>query len=485
MLPLILFGQGINSFWIMGHDAGAGPGFGTTNIDFSQNPTSIYQFDRPMNFWRTNASISDTLGNLQFYSNGIYIANRFDDTLFNGTNFNTGSGTTVWVNDGMPIPQGLLIIPSPSNNNQYYVFSQSVNVYSNHLLPTRLTCSLLDMTLDSGKGGLLWKNVTKVNSPLGVGFQTACKHANGRDWWVTVHKYLTGGIYKLLITPQGISSPVLQNIAHTTDSIDGGQAVYSPNGTKYAIYDVINYLQIFDFDRCTGMFSNPLFLKIQDSASCGGVAFSPNSRYLYVSSTRYIYQFDMQASDILASKTTVAVWDSSYIPSVPFATTFAHMQLAPDGKIYFNSCNGTNILHVINYPDSAGLNCDVCQHCVSLPTYISFTIPNFPNYFLGADSGSVCDTLQLGIPKAELKTQSESVSVFPNPAQDYLQVNYTPNNYVKTLQIIDVNGKVILDRKLAQYSQLASIDASKFLAGIYLCKTIYRDKSVTCKFVKE
>lgn len=41
-----------------------------------------------------------------------------------------------------------------------------------------------------------------------------------------------------------------------------------------------------------------------------GVAVSPNDRYLYVSSWIYMYQFDLWASNITASKDIVAVYDN-------------------------------------------------------------------------------------------------------------------------------------------------------------------------------
>ncbi|MCB0548394.1 MAG: PKD domain-containing protein [Phaeodactylibacter sp.] len=130
-----------------------------------------------------------------------------------------------------------------------------------------------------------------------------------------------------------------------------------------------------------------------DSAWSGGVAISPNSRFLYVSSFKNVYQYDLWAEDIPASKDTVAVWDGFMVPPV-FATTFFLMQLGPDGKIYINSNNAVPYLHVINNPDLPGDSCDVCQHCVALPSWNSFSLPNFPNYRLGHLQGSPCDTLR-------------------------------------------------------------------------------------------
>ena len=93
-----------------------------------------------------------------------------------------------------------------------------------------------------------------------------------------------------------------------------------------------------------------------------------------------------------SSQITVAVKDSIDSPNPPFATTFYLAQLASDEYIYI--CNGkrTNKLHRIHNLNDQGLSCNVCLNSISMPTYNAFAIPNLPNYFLGAVSGSICDT---------------------------------------------------------------------------------------------
>lgn len=77
------------------------------------------------------------------------------------------------------------------------------------------------------------------------------------------------------------------------------------------------------------------------------VAFSPNGRYVYVSSVFNVYQFDTEAADVAASMVHIAEWDSTYSPFPPLATLFDIAQLAPDGKIYISTGNSTDKLHVI------------------------------------------------------------------------------------------------------------------------------------------
>jgi len=482
LIPALTFSQGRNNFWLSGYnDSGTGTLFGTTNIDFNFPVPFIYKQNRPMNFFQTFSSMSDTSGNLLFYTNGVYVSNQNDDTLYNGNNFNSGALTDAYETSGLTIPQGTLIIPSPNSNTQYYLFSLSAEPVTNSVQPVRLTCSLLDMNLDGGLGGLIWKDSTIINDTLSFGLLTACKHGNGRDWWISISQYQTGCIYQLLITPSGISSPALQCIGQPTGDSDGnGQAVYSPDGNKFAIYDTYNYLQICDFDRCTGIYSNPLFMQINDTSIAGGAAFAPGSRYLYASSTNYIYQFDMLASNILNSKTTIATFDGFTDSVPPFYTYFYLSQLAPDGKIYLNTLNGSHYLHVINQPDSAGTLCDVQQHSITLPTYNRFTIPNFPNYSLSNWQGSVCDSLQVGIEQYDIL--QHEILIYPNPAKDKLFIK-TSNVKENTFYLMNAIGQILLILK--NQTTYTSIDLSQFPKGIYLLKYQNDKMTVTKKIAKQ
>ena len=157
--------------------------------------------------------------------------------------------------------------------------------------------------------------------------------------------------------------------------------------------EVGHFIDIFNFDRCTGELNSLVQIAMQDSAWSGGAAISPNSRYLYIPSFEVVYQYDLWAPDIEASRDTVAVWDG-FSEDGFFSTTFYLAQLAPDGKIYINSNNSVSYLHVIEQPDLPGDSCQVCQHCVDLPTKNSFSLPNFPNYRLSHLEGSPCDTLR-------------------------------------------------------------------------------------------
>ncbi len=138
----------------------------------------------------------------------------------------------------------------------------------------------------------------------------------------------------------------------------------------------------------------------------GGAAISQNSRFLYIPSNTYIYQFDLWADDIEESKDTVAVYDGYWNP---FPTTFFLAQLARDGKIYISSTNGVLSMAVIENPNEKGLACNVRQHSIHLPVYYAFGIPTFPNHRLGPLDGSPCDTLGINnIPLSNFRTDQDT-----------------------------------------------------------------------------
>ncbi|MCB9294600.1 MAG: PKD domain-containing protein [Lewinellaceae bacterium] len=192
-----------------------------------------------------------------------------------------------------------------------------------------------------------------------------------------------------------------------------GQALFSPDGTKHIRYNGISdqegeYTTIYDFDRCTGELSNFRQFNYPQGGPAGGAAFSKNSRYLYTTSSIYIYQYDLWADDIEASRTLIAEYDG-YLNFLP--TTFYQAQLGPDGKIYICASNGVRSLHVIHNPDAACPACGVEQHGIALPTYNAFSIPNQPNYRLGPIDGSPCDTLGIdNIPLARWRYSQDTLA---------------------------------------------------------------------------
>ena len=473
-----VFGQntGIDKKWLFGIGCCSGY-FQSMELDFSSGNLSISVVPRQMNFDVTIGMISNGNNDILFYSNGIYVANALNDTMQNGSGLNPSAYTSSQATYGLHLPQANLVIPFPGDSTKYYLFHETLEV----TIPARtfyLYYSVIDMSLNTGLGALTQKNQVVINDSLVPGRLTACKHANGRDWWVFAHKMNSTLMYKLLITPNGIQGPWIDDMV-TYRTVSPGQNLFSPDGSKYAYYETFDDLDIWDFDRCSGAFSNQIHIAINDSAQAAGAAFSPSGRYLYLSSNSYIYQFDLQAVNVDSSRITVGVYDGTTTHGFP--ANFYLMGLAPDGKIYVNAPNGVTVLHVINFPDSAGMACNFCQHCIPLPGYNNSTMPNFPNYFLGAEGSTVCDSLPTNI--STVISASEDYLTFPNPASTDLYVTIGKDK-VKSVAIYNSFGQPVqLDFDIIKNEYL-HFNVSTLASGVYYVSITTENKKIQRKFVR-
>ena len=472
-----------DNVWMMGHYIN--PSFPKGKIEFSNGVPDTFSIFRTMPFYRTNASICDQSGNVLFYTNGVYIANRNHDTLENSVNFNPGYYTNLNPS-GIGYGYSAIIIPNPDDSAQYYVFHKTADTIIYQGVPRQVSISLryseVDMMLDNGLGGITTgrKSINIVSDTLNRGLLMACKHGNGRDWWVLVPSFNDSLIYKVLVTPDTmiVSSQVTGSQIYYDVS---GSSIFSPDGSKYVLMTQNNLLDIFDFDRCNGILSNHSVVHLPDTIyAYYGAAISADNRYLYVNTQTEIYQLDLTSNPYSSSIIQVAQWDTAYLP---FQTYFGLNQLGPDGKIYIATTNGCHILHIIEQPDSGGLACNVLQNTFTLagPGGNS-SVPAFPNYSLGPLTGSACDTLTTIPPPPE---KISNFKIYPNPVtNNILNIGYQlPYNKSGTFKIYDVTGKVVFKYTLPQWSTLQKLNIKNISAGIYFCTITSNGYTVTKKLV--
>ncbi len=427
-------GQGIANNWQLGYNSSVLP---KCYLDFSSGSPNSNTFNRPMNFGPTCTSICNDSGNLLFYTNGVYIANALHDTMMNGSNLSPSPFTTSWAPDGLPIFAGVLALPWPDNTNKYLLIHETLNYDSNiNYRPKQILYSVIDMNLDFGKGGVLQKNTTLINDTLEGGMLTACKHANGRDWWILIKKYVSDKYFRILFTPLGISSIDTISVGGPT-SMFGGQASFSPDGNWFVTYDNISKVRIYNFDRCNGDLNNYIYYPITDPYIGGGVSFSSNSSKLYLSNSKYLYQFDLLVTNIVSSQTLIGEFDSTYFsPWPPFQTNFWYHMLGPDGRIYINSQASVVDLHVINSPNNIGSSCDFQAHSFYLGAFNISTFPNHINYYLGCDTLLGCTCLTTG--NEEISIYDFKISLLPNPSTGIFKILYLlPKNASGQLTIYD------------------------------------------------
>lgn len=463
--------QNQNSVWIFGDSAG---------IDFSNlsNPVPITSANESRG---TCVSISDTVGQLLFYAYSPEIAlwqsggtnklgiikNKFHQKIPGGDSLIAVG----WYHE-------MLIIPFPNNDSLYYLFH--IGVTSNYGLYN----SIININSDS----VIQKNIQLQSFPM-VDCLTAVKHGNGRDWWLVFRRWYqtftpTNEFFTYLISPAGITNFTTQTIG-ATHQANSGQLTFSTDGNKLVFTNLSDLIEIMDFDRCTGLLSNPVIIQPANPPASvyytWSSAFSPNDSVLYVSATKdtsYLYQFDLTAPNILASRITL---DTFYLPPVSPGA----LKLAPDGKIYFSCAydNGVQFnypyadsmynyvnmnLSVINYPDSLGTACGYAPfsfYLVGKRTY--YGLPNNPDYELGALTGSICDSLTS---IAENVQHDSKFKILPNPNDGNFTINFElPQNRSGTFEIFDINGRKIFSQILPQWSTLQQINLPGISNGLYNC----------------
>ncbi len=486
VLEATAFAQGYNHTWLLGYLNNTPNDKGRLN--FTDTSVTYITEIRKIPFEETQGNISDENGNLLMSSNGIFIANATGDTMQDGGGLNPNSYTDDYKQYGLVLPYGNIILPVPYDTNKYVLFHQTGNYNSGSLLSsTEIYYSIADMSYNGGLGKVISKNNIALNGLFGWGM-AACKHGNGRDWWIISLSDSGKIAYKFLLTPDTIQYIGSQFLNVPGYPGWGGQPTFSPDGTKFAYsnYDIsMGYywqdIRLFDFNRCDGNFTFNSIAYLPDSVGGLGVAFSPNSQYLYVSSWKRIYQLDTYSANVSASMQLVATNDTFLSPSPPFYTDFWEMYLAANGKIYITSGSSVVDLHYINYPDSADTVCDVHLHDLHLLGFHFRAVPNHPNYYLGRLVGSPCDTLT-GI--HDLAAHDFRFSVSPNPNNGNFKIMYLlPQNKSGTLHIFDITGKEIYHQNLPPWSTLQYISLPKIADGVYQCTITSNNQRVNKKLV--
>ena len=105
------FSQHYMDNWYFGENA---------SLNFSAG-YPIYQTS-PMKTYEADATISDSLGNLLFYTNGESIWDRNGDIMPNGDSLEIARQIGIPYRDGSSVTQGVIILPVPGSSEKYYVF---------------------------------------------------------------------------------------------------------------------------------------------------------------------------------------------------------------------------------------------------------------------------------------------------------------------------------------------------------------------------
>jgi hypothetical protein len=170
--------------------------------------------------------------------------NKYHHEIQNGNNIYGHHSTT----------QGCLLLPFPNDSNKFYLFSHMLDAANSEY---EIYYSVIDKTLNSDSGAVVLKNLSLPGIVNVSEHLQAVKHGNGKDWWLIIHKYLSNQFYIYLIDSGGIQIPFIQSIGNYFNvGSFFGQMKFSPNGDKITIVSSGGHIDLFDFDRCTGILNN-------------------------------------------------------------------------------------------------------------------------------------------------------------------------------------------------------------------------------------
>ncbi len=329
---------------------------------------------------RASQALCDSDGNPLFYTGGgsCKVYDRLGNVMSNGSGLQyPTAGTTYSI--------APLIAAHPGNPERYYIFYQkNGNVYY----------SLVDMSLNSGLGDVVEKNISinGFSGPAALATTSKITLVQGCSGiWLVVRSKNAAQFRSYELRDTGlVKEPVISHegnfpVSWYNGDVISGKLKATPDGLRLAatvskFYNDLGNaypqpkggIELYDFEKCSGLLSNAMV--IDSSQHYDGLALSPDNSKLYASSGTDVYQFDISLSspaDIMASRTfmlsntTMPVWVIGCGYCDTFRRDITDLKLASDGKVYMGNnrteCFGCmpeslqNAYHSIEAPDVAGI----------------------------------------------------------------------------------------------------------------------------------
>lgn len=471
--------------WIVGYsnDSTFLPKYGKTEINFSSGNINVeYKFGEKLpELGYTNASIGNKNGTLRYFTDGFRIYDNKQKVISNGDSINYGRVWRDYVG-GYPAEYNHYFIPMPGKEDiQTALIHFTINYHPDfiqrYFFAPVFKFSRIEFDRISKENLVSIKDSIITQGDFVQSHMALTKHANGRDWWIIIEDYLSNNHRVYLLDTSGIRLYANQKIGVPADSFDWtGNSIFTPDGEMFIKYLRGYQIQIFDFDRCLGILSNPRIV-INKNALFKDycyVVVSPNSQFLYLNSDSIIWQYDLHAKDIQSSETIIGEWDG-YLFENRLTTSFNQLSLATDGKIYV-SCRSSSIyLHVVNNPNEKGLNCNFHLRQIELPAFMFGNLPAPPNYNLLVKTKSSCDTLL----SSSSNNLNVEISIYPNPVYNYFKIGSDLHSYLY-VRLLDLMGTIV---KEYQKNYNNYYDVSDIPAGIYFIQVRLNNRDYLKKII--
>jgi hypothetical protein len=471
------------------------PEFGCDGIDDGLNGTGIMKFNDdslesittkyfPAPFSRGSAAISDSLGNFLMAFNG--------KTLFDSSGNELANLTSLSYDEMRVGYRGFLFLKLNDNSSDYYLLNSFNGLFSNAPNPYnngRDTAFYINKIHKNTTSIELQESIL-INLPIltAGGAFDACRHANGRDWWILKcgqrkNTYLRGLLnpYDFEFEPYYSSS----DSAYTSFQ----WASFSSDGSKYVHWlgGHIRELQVFNFDRCTGELSNLQTYDFSDIIENDlfmdftPFSLSPDGNKVYMQKVNYItmaanenVQFDINSEAFNVVTDNLAV--------LCLTPNLKHML----GGFCCDSATGSPFAGAVFNPNLIGENCNYNSQYYELPLYgFIYTPPNQANHLLGPIDGTICDSLGLNDETGFTRIKQFSFNLFPNPGQN--ELNFKTDLPLPINAIIrDNQGKVVFENNFTTKTFSITSGLSKLNSGLYFIElqSIKNQQRLSRKWMK-
>ena len=210
---LNLFSQKEADFWFFGEEAG---------LNFNTNPPSIE--DGSLSTDEGSASISNSNGVLQFYTDGSTIYNNTGAIMDNGTGLLGDSSSS----------QSAIIVPKPLDPNIYFVFT--VGNQQNGGGGNGVAYSIIDMSLNGGLGRVTSKNTFLNGSNNAREKITSVRGTDCNTFWVITSD--SNNFYSYLIDKDSVQNTAITSTHNYTNNLRGYLKI-SPDGET-----LVNAIQV-------------------------------------------------------------------------------------------------------------------------------------------------------------------------------------------------------------------------------------------------
>lgn len=455
LLGLVAFSQE-NQIWYFGNAFSSAEG-----ISFNSGSPEPRNGECAITVYES-ITVQSKQDTLQFYSDGHNVYDKNHHIMPNGADLigtqGSAKGTAV---------QGASSFLLPGSNSTYLMFNNAatdgategirwteidMELTGNGTLnnPCGDVTSNKDISLTPGKS---------VTEMLGV-LVVSCD-----EYWVVGHEKNSDNFISIKVTENGPQTAIYSASGPTVTSYGArGSIKISPDGTKLIMAGGFpTYINVFDFDKNTGLVSNVLKVPKANDIDYGyGAEWSPNSKYVYYSSYAGqpgINGYNTETNTSFIVNDTLAIGD---------------LQMAPDGKIYCvpNSQLGNTLATISNPNDGESAIFDANAYTMTT------AVGN-----MGLPASYSCEsTTNTTSPN----TNISHLKLKQNPVQDNLVFSIKGNSTVAyQVSIVSITGNIVLSTTIIPNLGEIKLNISSLQSGNYLLRVLSQGKNVgSKKFIK-